>query len=228
MSPPWPTRKGVPQRVPRQPRCKARYNALEKQSYPTGSRRIPGTYSTDTRPLQMTKEMQSEAGSTPGTTGTNPEAQSANAKQANLESTAQHVGSKMQTNPSSVTPEDANTLESREHRATGVRPPTDSLSAEAKRLAAANEKAANGVDVNGSGTDSVTRSQQSALDKEGNFQEAAAAVGGKMASDPSSVTKEDAALLHSREQRAHDRAEKGGIAAQAERMVAENEGATKA
>ena len=48
-----------------------------------------------------------------------------------------------------------------------------------------------------------------------------------MANDPASVTKEDGDLLHSREQRAHGRTEKGGIASQAQRLAAENEGATK-
>ena len=48
-----------------------------------------------------------------------------------------------------------------------------------------------------------------------------------MADNPASVTEKDAALLHSREHRAHGHTEKGGIAAQAERQAAENSGATK-
>ena len=73
----------------------------------------------------------------------------------------------------------------------------------------------------------MTPEQQSHLTKERNFQEAVSEVGSKMENDPASVTKEDGDLLHRREQRAHGVTEKGGIAAQAQRLAAENEGATK-
>lgn len=45
----------------------------------------------------------------------------------------------------------------------------------------------------------------------------------KMANDPEHVTKEEADLLHSREQRAFGNTSKGGVASQAQSMVAENE-----
>ena len=44
-----------------------------------------------------------------------------------------------------------------------------------------------------------------------------------MANAPSQVTKEEADLLHSREQRAFGETSKGGIASQAQSMAAENE-----
>lgn len=72
-----------------------------------------------------------------------------------------------------------------------------------------------------------SRAQQSAQDREANFQETAASVGSKMAADPGRVSEEDAALLHSREQRARGTTEKGGVASKAGRLAAENSGATK-
>jgi len=52
----------------------------------------------------------------------------------------------MRNDPASVTKEDAAHLESAESRALGgVRPPKDSVAAEAKRLATANEKSSAGV-----------------------------------------------------------------------------------
>lgn len=51
----------------------------------------------------------------------------------------------------------------------------------------------------------------------------ASEIGDKMTNDPASVTKEDANLLHSREQRAHGQTEKGGITSQAHKLAAENE-----
>lgn len=69
----------------------------------------------------------------------------------------------------------------------------------------------------------MTRGQQSQATREGNFQKAVDQVAPKMANDPSSVTKEDADLLHSREHRAHGRTEKGGIASEAQHLAAEND-----
>ena len=66
--------------------------------------------------------------------------------------------------------------------------------------------------------------EQSQLDREANFAEAADKVGAKMANDPGSVTKEDGDLLHSRETKAHGITEKGGIASQAQSQAAANEG----
>ena len=136
-----------------------------------------------------------------------------------------------------ISSQDANYLKSREARATGqAQPPKDSLSAEAQRLAAANERGATTTTASTtsatSGTTAtsgqgLTSEQQSHLTKERNFQRAVDEVGAKMENDPGSVTKEDGDLLHRREQRAHGVTEKGGIAAQAQHLAAENMGATK-
>jgi len=64
--------------------------------------------------------------------------------------------------------------------------------------------------------------QQSDLTKERNFEDAAAQLGSKMANDPEHVTKEEADLMHSREQRAHGQTEKGGITSQAHQLASEN------
>lgn len=99
-----------------------------------------------------------------------------------------------------------------------AQPPKDSISADAQRLASANER---GVPAS---TGPLSPEEQSHLTKEKNFQQAAAEVGSKMATNPASVTKEDGDLLHSREQRAHGTTDKGGIASQAQSLAAENEG----
>ena len=70
------------------------------------------------------------------------------------------------------------------------------------------------------GTDPGTRSH---LGKEANFEDAKAKVMPKIQADPEHVTKEDANLLRSREQRAHGVTEKGGVAATAQHLAAENE-----
>jgi hypothetical protein len=96
-------------------------------------------------------------------------------------------------------------------------PPPDSLSAEAQRLASANEGATK-QDPN-----SIDPVERSAIDRVKNFGAVADDVSRKMASNPESVTHEEAALLHSREQRAFGRTSKGGIARQAQSVAAENE-----
>ncbi|KAL9056149.1 MAG: hypothetical protein Q9162_003110 [Coniocarpon cinnabarinum] len=134
------------------------------------------------------------------------QAQSAADKHANMHDVADKVESKLHSDPSSITPGEASTLESREHRATGHRPEKDSLSAEAKRTVAHNE----------------TQAQ-----REAQLQDAINVVAPKVANDPKHVTEEDANLLHSAERRAHGTVEKGGITAQAQHLAAENKGATK-
>ncbi|KAI5209138.1 hypothetical protein E4T39_01104 [Aureobasidium subglaciale] len=135
-------------------------------------------------------------------------------KAQNFGAAAQDVLSKMQQDPSSITADDANYLKSREARATGqAQPPKDSVSADAQRLAAANEK---GVAPK---TDSLNPSEQSSLTKERNLEQAVNQVGSK---DPSQITQDDANLLHSREQRAHGHTEKGGVASQAQSIATEN------
>ena len=64
---------------------------------------------------------------------------------------------------------------------------------------------------------------QSRLDKELNLADAEEKVLPKMEMDPEHVTSEDASLLRSREMRAHGVTEKGGAAATAQHLAAENE-----
>lgn len=118
--------------------------------------------------------------------------------------------------------QDANYLKSREARATGqAQPPKGSLSSEAQHIAAVNEGAAKSTGPAAGGD--VPPAVQSALDREANFQDAANQVGSKLASNPASVTKEEADMMHSREQRAHGHTDKGGIASQAQKTVSQNE-----
>ncbi|THW37314.1 hypothetical protein D6D21_08310 [Aureobasidium pullulans] len=136
-------------------------------------------------------------------------------KTQNFESAAQDVLSKMQKDPSSITPEDANYLKSREARATGqAQPPKDSVSADAQRLASANERGT------APKTGPLDPAEQSHVTRERNFEEAVNQVGSK---DPTQVTQDDANLLHSREQRAHGHTEKGGAASQAQSIATENQ-----
>ena len=116
-------------------------------------------------------------------------------------------------------------------------PPSDSISADAQRLAAVNEGDAKMPSKGAS--DPAT---QSAIDRTENLQDAAENIAPKMvcahcmdfpilsqqltsrqANAPETVTKEEADLLHSREQRAFGETSKGGIASQAQSMAAENE-----
>jgi len=132
----------------------------------------------------------------------------------NFESAAQDVLSKMQQDPTSVTADDANYLKSREARATGqAQPPKDSVSADAQRLAAANEQGA------APKTGPLSPAEQSHLTKERNLEQTVNEVASK---DPSQITQDDANLLHSREQRAHGHTEKGGVASQAKTIANEN------
>lgn len=116
----------------------------------------------------------------------------------------------------------------------GARPPTDSIAAEAKRLASANEQggtpiaaagnATNGSSANGTSTNGASglnRSEQSQADKEANFLDAVNALAPKV--QDGTVTKEEASLLHSREHKAYGQTEKGGIASQAHKIVAQRE-----
>ena len=146
--------------------------------------------------------------------------QSAIDTERNFEQVAQEIAGRMQTNPGSITSKDAAHLKSREARASGqAQPPSDSLSADAQRLAAANE----GATKNANAAGAANSSTQSAVDRKENFEDVASSVGQKMKTDPQSVTAEEGDLLHSREQRAFGITEKGGIASQAQQLAAENE-----
>ncbi|KAF7186272.1 hypothetical protein HII31_12347 [Pseudocercospora fuligena] len=142
-------------------------------------------------------------------------------KTQNFEQAAQEISSKMSSNPSSITSQDAAYLKSREARATGqAQPPSDSLSADAQRLASANEGA---TAPNSKSASSMTSEEQSASDRIENFEQVAENVAEKMKRDPNSLTKEEADLMHSREQRAFGTTSKGGIASQAQSLADENE-----
>lgn len=98
-------------------------------------------------------------------------------KQRNFEQAAQEVGQKMQADPGSVTSQDAAYLKSREARATGqAQPPSDSISADAQRLAAVNE----GDTKQSSNAGHADPTSQSAVDRTENLQQAAEQVVPKM------------------------------------------------
>ena len=140
------------------------------------------------------------------------------AKQRNLEEAEAKIGSKIDTAPDSITKEDAATLHSRQTRALGQQPPSDSIAAQAQHQAAVNEGA-----TAGHSEPALEPEVQSQKDRQANYEEAADTVGKKLVNEPENVIKEEADLLHSREQRAFGTTEKGGLASQAQHQVAENE-----
>lgn len=81
-------------------------------------------------------------------------------------------------------------------------------------------KAQNANQTRNLDADPATRSH---LDKEANLADAKDKIMPKIQADPEHVTKEDANLLRSRETRAHGVTEKGGVAATAQHLAAENE-----
>ena len=102
----------------------------------------------------------------------------------------------------------------------GQQPPKGSIASQAQSIAAANERG-DTVQTNAP----LNPGEQSQLDREANYVEQADQVTSKLATNPSSVTKEDADKMHSRETRAFGTTESGGIASQAQSQVAENTGA---
>ncbi|KAI9694534.1 MAG: hypothetical protein M1822_000150 [Bathelium mastoideum] len=176
--------------------------------------------------LVQSREQRAMGGQRPPAGSLAAEAQSVADREQNFEQAAAEVGDKMHTAPETVTSADAQYLHSREARAVGGNNvPPDSFASTAQRLAAANEQGVtSSVEGAGQAMDPAT---QSHLHKEQNFRDVANTVSAKMANEPEHVTREDANLLHSREQRAHGHTDKGGIAAQAQHLAAENEGKTK-
>ncbi|KAL8851274.1 MAG: hypothetical protein Q9221_003804 [Calogaya cf. arnoldii] len=171
-----------------------------------------------------------EGGTTKGSQSA--QMQSELSKQRNFDQVSSGVGSKLETAPGSIKKEDAQALHRAETRVMGQQPPSGSISSVAQHQVAVNE-GATGSNVNGTTTASagingapVDPNLQSQMDRQANFQDAASKVGGKLVNEPGNVTKEEADLLHSREQRAFGVTEKGGLASQAQHQVAENEGAT--
>nr|POF26077.1 hypothetical protein CFP56_22225 [Quercus suber] len=166
----------------------------------------------------ISETAKAEGGSTKGSTSA--EMQSQVGKTRNFEQAVQEVGSKMQHDPAHVATEDAAYLKSREARAIGQgQPPADSISADAQRLASANEGATKAPATKRRDDPA----SQSTADRVHNFEAVADRVASKMANQPEAVTKEDGDLLHSREQRAFGTTSKGGIASQAQSLAAENE-----
>lgn len=149
--------------------------------------------------------------------------QSQTTKQRNLEDAAAKVGTKLDTAPGTVTTEDASLLHSREARVMGG-PTKGDLASQAQSVAAANEQGAT-IQTNSTNAN-ITPAQQSQLDREANYVEAADKVGTKLATEPERVTKEEGDLLHSRETKAFGATGKGGIASQAQSQAAKNVGDT--
>ena len=114
---------------------------------------------------------------------------------------------------------DAAYLKSREARVIGQgQPPSDSIASDAERLASRNEGATKTSTPKGP-SDPVS---QSAADRAANFEKEAENIVTKMATNPQSVTKEEADLTHSREQRAFGQTSKGGVASQAQSLANDN------
>ncbi|KAL8860894.1 MAG: hypothetical protein Q9178_002649 [Gyalolechia marmorata] len=171
-----------------------------------------------------------EGGTTKGSQSA--QMQSELSKQRNFDQVANNVGSKLDTAPDSITKEDAQAVHRAESRLQSQQPPSGSISSQAQHQAAVNEGATASIRTgnttasnrtNGAPVDPTVQSQ---MDRQANFEDAASKVGGKLVNEPGNVTKEEADLLHSREQRAFGVTEKGGLASQAQHQVAENEGAT--
>ncbi|KAM0723635.1 hypothetical protein Q7P37_000623 [Cladosporium fusiforme] len=155
----------------------------------------------------------------PAQGSTSAQMQSEIGKTRNFEQAAQEVGQKMQGAPETVTSEDAAYLKSREARAIGQgQPPSDSIASDAERLASRNEGATKDAQSTGP-PDPVS---QSAADRAANFEKEAENIVTKMATNPQSVTKEEADLAHSREHRAFGQTSKGGVAAQAQSLANDN------
>lgn len=157
-----------------------------------------------------------EGGPSKGSTAA--QLQSEVTKQRNLEDAVAQVNHKLKTAPETLTKEDARLLHSRESRAMGgQQPPKDSIFPTAQSIAAANKR---GDTVQTKAP--LNPGEQSQLDREANYAEQADKVASKLATNPSSVTKEDADKMHSRETRAFGATGSGGIASQAQSQVAEN------
>ncbi|EMC93141.1 hypothetical protein BAUCODRAFT_36812 [Baudoinia panamericana UAMH 10762] len=177
---------------------------------------------TTTAGQAISETARAEGGPTKGSTSA--QMQSQVGKERNFEQAAQEVGSKMQNAPQSVTSEDAAYLKSREARVLGQgQPPAGSISSDAQKLAAVNEGATKQSTASGATATGTDPADQSARDRLQNFDQATQHVGSKMSQNPEQVTKEEADLLHSREQRAFGQTSKGGVASQAQSLAADNE-----
>ena len=186
------------------------------------SKQEGGTYKGQSRSQSRLCLISSVQLTSPSPGSTAAQMQSQTTKQKNVEEAATTVGSKLENNPSSVTQEDAQFLHSRESRARSG-PQKGDLASQAQSVAAANERG-DTVQTAVPGGSNLTPGEQSQLDREANYIEAADKVSTKMHIDPSSVTKEDGHLLHSRETKAFGATEKGGIASKVQSLASENAG----
>lgn len=112
-----------------------------------------------------------------------------------------------------VTKEEADHLHSLEARAHG-HTEKGGLTAAAQSVAAKRDRA-----LSLSDNTNANPAEQSAVDKEANLKMAELTIGPKVEKEPENITKEDAALVQSREHRAHSHVKKGSIAAEAQHFV---------
>lgn len=96
---------------------------------------------------------------------------------------------------------------------------TSSLESEGERVPPINGQVASTSQT----TPTSSPQQQSQLDRQMNYQDAAHAVKEKMQTDPVAVSKEDGDMLHSRETKAFGTTEKGTLASQAQKLASQNE-----
>jgi hypothetical protein len=113
-----------------------------------------------------------------------------------------------------VTREEADHLHSLEARAHG-HTEKGGLTAAAQSVAAKRERALSLSD----NTNANRAEQQSAADKETNLKMAELTISPKVGNEPEAITKEDTALVQSREHRAHGHVKKGSIAAEAQHFA---------
>jgi hypothetical protein len=115
-----------------------------------------------------------------------------------------------------VTKEEADHLHSLESRAHG-HTEKGGLTAAAQSVAAKRERALSLSDHT-----NAKPAEQSAADKETNLKMAELTVGPKVEHEPENITKDDAALVQSREHRAHGHVQKDSIAAEAQHFADKN------
>lgn len=179
-----------------------------REARATGTGQPPaGSISADAQHLASQNEKGEPVSASSGG-GLDSATQSAADRAANFENVAENVASKMATKPEAVTKEDADLAHSREQRAFGATS-KGGIASQAQSLASENQ--------------THPSTSQSAADRIGNFDSVAGDVASKLASDPGSVTKEEADLAHSREHRAFGQTQKGGVASQAQSQATQNE-----
>lgn len=159
------------------------------------------------------------ATSTPRTAASaDPTVRSQMDRQANFEDAANQISNKLAKEPGNLTKEEGDLMHRREQRAFGTTE-KGGLASQVQHQVAENE----GATTRRSSAPTLDPNTQSQADRQANYEDAAAKVGGKLADEPGSVTKEEADTMHGREQRAFGHTEKGGLASQAQHQVAESQ-----